>query len=321
MKLFPCHPQKSLDELILSLSDDDLVALYRKTWNKSQNEFCRMFAINKGNFSRWLQRKKNSFASACAVRKYLRFGVPREHPLVTSSVSLTSSLPPQSETSSLKSLGANRTPKEMKLFKRLRDPSPPRVVIFVDADNSLSSLPEIENFLISNKSFPIHVILCISNLNIFTKITEEEWMDVFCPQSSIRNAADFALCMHIAALNVSVDENIHFLLISKDYFGFDAMKWVHYYKPKRSMTQLRNAKEISSWLAQFAAAQIHTEKKIGSECSDDDNNNTDKSHSDSGDTENTNDKDTNDENTKDENITNTTSELQRLRIRDRKSVV
>jgi hypothetical protein len=48
-------------------------------------------------------------------------------------------------------------------------------------------------------------------------------MCAFSPQSPILSAVDFALCVHIATLNVSIDENTYFFLISKDYFGIDAM--------------------------------------------------------------------------------------------------
>jgi hypothetical protein len=172
-----------------------------------------------------------------------------------SSFATSSAIQNKPELPSISEFEFERSPKEMKLFQRLQGSFIPKVLIFIDADNSLIALLEIEKFLLRDPSFRLHVLVCFSNLVLFEKIAQQEWLDLFCAQSSIKNAADFALCMHIAALNMSVDDNVTFVLISKDEFGVDALKWTLFYKPTRPFIHLKEPKEIFCYLSEFNSTQ------------------------------------------------------------------
>jgi hypothetical protein len=58
-------------EDLQKMTDKELGRLWKERWKGSQNQFAREYHLNQGNFSRWLQGKKDSMKSVRAVFLFL----------------------------------------------------------------------------------------------------------------------------------------------------------------------------------------------------------------------------------------------------------
>jgi hypothetical protein len=208
-------------EELRKMTNEELARVWKERWKGSQNKFAREYSLNQGNFSRWLQGKKDSMKSVKAVFRFL-MGVGPEFDLPSEDI------PPQEI---VYRAGPRKDAREVfressitlkELMIRIENILSERLygIVFLDADQyihpieSFSSQPHLHSHF--------HFVICVSEKCLprsLIRYLKEEWISVLVNESGVRDAADVDLTVAVTCLNQKLwGYPLPFTLVSRDHF-------------------------------------------------------------------------------------------------------
>jgi hypothetical protein len=197
------------------LKSFQLAMAYQILWPNTQAQFCREYKINTGNFSRFLSGKKESQASAEAIRQFLSdttlvfFGIkPRQADTVLG-IS-----PRRPKSFNLVQISAYLTKKAEALDH----------IFFIDGDNSESCVRLFKDVLSPTQfALNFHVICFLENEKrppSLLEVAERPWFSLCFPGNKKREAVTTLMSASVTTLHMLMTpySKIKFYLISVDNF-------------------------------------------------------------------------------------------------------
>lgn len=193
----------TLQTFLEDLSTDTLRHLYKELWNNSQRSFCRSYSISQGNFSQWINGKRNSPICERTVIKFLI-----ELPALFPDLDITAKSTRQLCSTKIKESSRDKTCQ----FKDFHSPkSALRILIskikennietllLIDGDHSTRVLRQLAYIEPSSKfssQWPIHAVMILQKdvyPSMVFSYTNRAWLTVIKTNTQCKNAADIVL--------------------------------------------------------------------------------------------------------------------------------
>lgn len=183
---------------ISSLDKDELIDLFREKCPLTIKQFCEINDINRANFSRFLNRKREGYGFYRIISNYLIDTLCKDNGccrIVTYEQCMVS------------------------LIKRFMKPL--STLIFVDGDNMSESIPILQKmFFEENINESVHVICGVvcgySHARSILDMKSESWFTCFKTSTCANNAVDVLLNTFIMISHISLSINIQFVILSSD---------------------------------------------------------------------------------------------------------
>lgn len=246
---------------ISQYSEDELRQYYLSLYNGSQAAFIRTYGLNRTNFSKWTGGKTSYNAAVNAMRQYLFDYCKPE-----SSVRAQNAEHPEQKID-LSSEIAEKSSKKIAispfaLVNKLSSLYDLKTILFFDIDNMFTYFTN--NFLFLTKLPAIHCIFVLSQktipLTLQRKLSGDN-CSILRSKTTAKNAADTLMTAVSATLNLVLDNNISFILVSKDGFIGELQPFLRSFKrpahaviPEKLIDQLEEVK--STWTSLHTSTDV-----------------------------------------------------------------
>lgn len=171
----------------LDMKQRFLEKLNQEGLNKAS--FCKKFGLNRTNFVRWFNEKRECPGIDAIVLDYINAISIPQHKNTIITV----------------------------LMKIIRDD--PEFIVFIDADNRVKILDEFIEANVQNKLHAVCFVNLVHGRNIRIELQASPWITFIPSQRNVKNASDISLCMDATLLHTHLSENaIPFVIVSGDHF-------------------------------------------------------------------------------------------------------
>ena len=184
--------------------------------NMSQTKFARMYGINQGNLSQWLGKGKHSIGSREKAFEYVRF-VLNPNKEIEFKEPISTDILVKNVSSTQMHLKDSIQPIDIS-YNKLIGSDPKRFIVFVDGDNCLSVVKQLERLITFSDDLHVFCIISVKQSHSYKEYQKKSWLTFVSTYWTCPDAADHTLSMEATRFHFLYHPNVPFILISGDHF-------------------------------------------------------------------------------------------------------
>ena len=182
----------------------------------SQTKFAKMYGINQGNLSQWLVGKKHSITSREKTFEYIRSLL---NPEKTSEIKepISTDILVKNISSAKSNLKESINPIDI-AYNKLINTDPRRFIVFLDGDNCLSVVKQLEKLIDFSPDFHVFSVMSVKKIHAYKQYQKKPWLTFVSTYWACSDAADHALSMEATRFHFLYYPDVPFVLVSGDHF-------------------------------------------------------------------------------------------------------